>query len=330
MAALAPIAAAVALAIGVLVLAIDAAAHLLPWSRAAALADTLTPLAGHVLIGTLAALLALLVRRRHILILVVSVPTALGLHAALTLVRLPAEPAPRTTGSGVRIYALNTWDDHPDLASLEHALAALDADVLVLSEIDAKKRSMITRLAKRYDHVMSCAHRTECAMVLLSRLPVLAGGADRGHNDMPPIAWAQVDASTRGGGTLTIVGTHVHRPTRDTILHRRQMQTLAGILQKTPGAIVLAGDLNTSPWSASYRQLLSATRLAPAHALLPTWPMWPLTAPQVAIDHVLVTYDIEVVAAGPGAGVGSDHAPLIADVRVRRPADAKTASNPAP
>jgi endonuclease/exonuclease/phosphatase (EEP) superfamily protein YafD len=224
--------------------------------------------------------------------------------------------ASRPAGT-LRIYTLNTWDAHPDPARLEHALAALDADVLVLSEIEPAKRALIKRLARRFAHEISCADRTECAMVLLSRLPVLAGGAERKRYDTPPVVWARIDASARGGGTLTVVGTHVHRPTRDPVIHRRQMRMLAAMVAATPGPRLLVGDLNTSPFSASFRELGATTGLRPTTSLVPTWPMWPVRLPQLAIDHMLASAELDIVDAGRGAAVGSDHAPLFADIRVR-------------
>lgn len=50
---------------------------------------------------------------------------------------------------------------------------------------------------------------------------------------------------------------------------------------------------------------------------MPSWPAWPL--PQVALDHIFVSPDLAVAAAGTGAAVGSDHLPVWAQLE-RRPA----------
>ena len=129
---------------------------------------------------------------------------------------------------------------------------------------------------------------------------------------MPDFVWAKL------GGSLTIIGTHLHRPSRDPWLHERQVSALAQLVRQIDGPIVLAGDLNTSPWSNAFRKLRAATGLAPASILMPTWPAWPLALPQVALDHILVSPELAVAAAGTGPAVGSDHLPVWAQID-RRP-----------
>ena len=51
---------------------------------------------------------------------------------------------------------------------------------------------------------------------------------------------------------------------------------------------------------------------------MPTWPAWPLALPQVALDHILVSPELAVAAAGTGPAVGSDHLPVWAQID-RRP-----------
>ena len=55
---------------------------------------------------------------------------------------------------------------------------------------------------------------------------------------MPDFVWARV------GGALTIVGTHLHRPSRDPWLHERQVSALAQFVRRIDGPLILAGDLN--------------------------------------------------------------------------------------
>jgi hypothetical protein len=89
---------------------------------------------------------------------------------------------------------------------------------------------------------------------------------------------------------------------------------LAQLVRHIDGPLVLAGDLNTSPWSNAFRKLRATTGLAPASILMPTWPAWPLALPQVALDHILVSGELAVAAAGTGPAVGSDHLPVWAQI----------------
>ena len=85
----------------------------------------------------------------------------------------------------------------------------------------------------------------------------------------------------------------------------------------TSGHIVLAGDLNAGGWSASFRGLLRTTGLVPMAAFLPTWPAAPRVAPQVALDHILVSPELRIGRSGIGPATGSDHLPVFADIRAR-------------
>ena len=48
---------------------------------------------------------------------------------------------------------------------------------------------------------------------------------------------------------------------------------------------------------------------------MPSWPAWPLALPQVALDHIFVSAELAVAAAGTGPAVGSDHLPVWAQTR---------------
>ena len=331
------LAAWMALAAALVALAVAAAAHTLLAPRPAAWADMLTPFSGHIVIGGIGAALAVMSARYALPILGVSVVFAVFLHPALHFARhapvlavAPAIIAPH----GLRVYAHNTWDHHPDLQQLETALRAIEADVLVLTEVDPSKQELMTRLAARYPHRVSCAHRGDCATAILSRFPILAGGADRPHANIPPVAWARIDATELGLGLITVVGTHVHRPTRNPVRHRRQMLALTELILQTKGPTILAGDFNASPWSAAFRDLVTTTRLEPASALLPTWPMVPVALPQFAIDHILVSADLVVTRSGAAPATGSDHAALFAEIGLKdapkREGVTTTALNAAP
>ena len=97
------------------------------------------------------------------------------------------------------------------------------------------------------------------------------------------------------------------------------MRRLAQFVRRIDGPLVLAGNLNTSPWSQCVPQARGlATGLAPAATLMPSWPAWPLALPQFALDHIFVSAELAVAAAGTGPAVGSDHLPVWAQLE-RRP-----------
>jgi endonuclease/exonuclease/phosphatase (EEP) superfamily protein YafD len=298
-----------------------------------ALADIIAPLTGHLIGIGLTASLALLMRRWVPAILAAGVVATAALHVWLGLAWCCAAPVTRTQtaltraamqastqGPTLTLLALNAWHQHGDVRRLERYLATAPADVVVLSEFGPDKRALLANLKAAYPFQVDCADQWPCSLALLSRLPLEAAGVGRiasegrevRASDMPAFVWAKL------AGSLTVIGTHLHRPSRDPWLHARQVSALTHLVRNIDGPLILAGGLNTSPWSNAFRKLRAATGLAPASILMPTWPAWPLALPQVALDHILVSPELAVAGAGTGPAVGSDHLPVWAQIE-RRP-----------
>ena len=78
------------------------------------------------------------------------------------------------------------------------------------------------------------------------------------------------------------------------------------------------GDLNVSPWSAEFRQLLKDSQLRDStkgFGLQPTWPTH-VRLMQIPIDHLLYSSDIKIIDRRVGPNIGSDHYPLIVDLQI--------------
>jgi len=87
---------------------------------------------------------------------------------------------------------------------------------------------------------------------------------------------------------------------------------------------ILLGDFNAPPYSRSYRMIANRLRdaqLSNSHGQ--PQPTFHTRAPVLRLDHVFVTKSVEVVNAAPVRNtltrVASDHFPLLAELRVRRP-----------
>lgn len=287
----------------------------------AATVDAVAPLTGHLFCIGIAAGVALLVRRRMVALLTVGVAATVGLHAWLGLARCcePGKSAPTALqskvtdlGRSLTVLAVNTWRSDVDLERLEQYLAAAPADVVVLSEFGSASTPMLDRLRRVYPYQAQCGHNLSCELALLSRLPFESAGSSRIAPGKPTFVWARLPDS------LTIIGTHLANPALDPWLHQSQVAALAQFVRRIDGPLVLAGDLNTSPWSNAFRLLRDTTDLSPAGLLMPSWPAWPVALPQIALDHIFVSSDLGVTAAGTGPAVGSDHLPVWARLG-RRP-----------
>ena len=173
------------------------------------------------------------------------------------------------------------------------------------------KRPLLRRLETAYPFQVDCAERT-CSLALLSRLP-FGGGGRRAHR----LRAAGLRVGQARRLARRIIGTQLNRPSRNPWLHELQMEGLAQFVRRIDSPLVLAGDLNTSPWSNAFRARGSQRGSLPPPPV-PSWPAWPLALPQVALDHIFVSPELAVAAAGTGPAVGSDHLPVWAQLR-RRP-----------
>ena len=81
----------------------------------------------------------------------------------------------------------------------------------------------------------------------------------------------------------------------------------------------MAGDFNMTPWSYRLQRLLAAAGLRRHATFLRSWPtdgQYRLPWPAFLIDHVLTTPDVRSVSIRIGPNLGSDHLPVIAQLRL--------------
>ncbi|MEW5965172.1 MAG: endonuclease/exonuclease/phosphatase family protein, partial [Pseudomonadota bacterium] len=288
--------------------------------------DVLSPLAGHALAALVVGSLALVAwRRARMAVLVAGCLAIVLAHAAPALDTPPAPAVLRAAALDTAevlagadrlvVLQINTWHSNRAPDRLVAYLEASDADVVLLSEFGPEKQELVGRLARRFPHVAGCAEYWPCSQMLLSRRPLAASGTRLPDASGPPIVWAHL-AGSGGRADVTVVGTHLYRPTRDYDLHQRHLAGLARFVAGIEGEVIVAGDLNMTAWSKAHATFMSETGLAASPTRLPTWPAWPLTLPQFQIDHLLATPGLTIERQAAGPYIGSDHLPLVSVVRL--------------
>ena len=234
--------------------------------------------------------------------------------------------------------------DHVDEACFRRAIAALDADVLALQEVD--------RAQPRSAHLDLTAVATAAMGALDYRfVPALAGSPSSwtgARGDEPeavpaygiallsrlPVRRWQVARLPAARGRLPYRSRHDHRlrwvrdeprvavsadlegptgPLRVVATHLsflpvsngRQLRTLMRSLDPDGAPTVLAGDLNMSRRRAERITGLRSLAVGPT---------FPSPAPVVQLDHLLCRDDLGVLRGGPVALEISDHRALVVDV----------------
>jgi endonuclease/exonuclease/phosphatase (EEP) superfamily protein YafD len=120
-----------------------------------------------------------------------------------------------------------------------------------------------------------------------------------------------------GQSAVEFILTHPYWPLGVDLAGRRnmQLQHMAEYVQASGKTVLLAGDLNTTMWSAYYREFEKNSGLVNArigYGIGPTWPSSSLLG--IPIDHIMITMPSQIGDFQVHKGIGSDHLPITARV----------------
>jgi endonuclease/exonuclease/phosphatase (EEP) superfamily protein YafD len=164
-------------------------------------------------------------------------------------------------------------------------------------------------------------------IVLYSRYPLQNTQLKSFSADSTPSVVGSISVSDR---PLSFVATHPLPPIRPAIFHSRnnQLNLVSEYLQTVDDPTLVIGDFNITMWSPYYRRFIRRTGLENARrgfGLLPSWPTertygkipgWASLLFSIPIDHCLLSPDLTVTDVRVGPNVGSDHRPVIVDLRL--------------
>lgn len=226
-------------------------------------------------------------------------------------------------GVPLRVVSVNVLSANPTPEKVLAFVRAADADLVVL--VDARQRSwqpVLTALRELYPYTAPQAWREHPPVILFSRHPIVSRRVVRPPRGRRPYLAAMVAVGDR---TLEIAGVHPSSPSPSESAHtRRRNRELGHIAEVAAGAqgpLIVAGDFNTTPWSPYFQDLLASAGLRDAangHGYIGTWPTWFWPA-LIPIDHVLLKGPLAVTSVRRGPGVGSDHYPIVVDLRLLAP-----------
>ncbi|WP_372807559.1 endonuclease/exonuclease/phosphatase family protein [Pontiella sp.] len=199
------------------------------------------------------------------------------------------------------------------------AISAADPDVLLLEEVTTKWERQFETLRAQYPHRIAQA-RDDCfGIMLLSKLPLSRGEIlSVGEANLPTI----VATIHTPSGEVSFIGTHPLPPIGKSYsrLRNEQLQALPALIAAQKHPVLLIGDLNTSPWSPHFKQLVKESGLKNSMKGFGFQPTWPANRSflRIPLDHALHAAQIAVHHRMVGGDVGSDHFPVIVDFSVGR------------
>jgi endonuclease/exonuclease/phosphatase (EEP) superfamily protein YafD len=237
-----------------------------------------------------------------------------------TTTALQGAGTPGSSGAGrlVTVMALNvgsTGVDAPELLSLARSR---NIDVLALPELAPPGLEALEAagLAAQFPYRAMDIDWVGVGSAIFSRFPLVPSARVPKSN----FHQSRAQAAISGTGGIHLTAVHIASPRTGQIPSWRQELRQLGDLQRVPGSppAILLGDFNASHDHREFRDLLGTGLTDAAESagkgLAPTWPSGSSIPPFVALDHVLVTPDIEVKAFATITVPGTDHSAVVAEL----------------
>lgn len=302
------------------------------------------------LAGTLLCLLGLVQRRRFPILYRTIVAAASGSFLCLALLfvdstgqNLAARAPDSSAGDALKIVSINLEGLFLGDPVLQDYLETLKPDIIVLQETLwwlQERRWRRLQLTLGSAGVNGFPDHLEVgrlgSLVVYARLPILEvasetveAGLSRGariyHDSDREILSLKLGAQA---GTFDLVAVHSESPRTKQRwdMKRAYFDRLDAALTTSrfpsSGPMMVIGDWNSSPWSSRFHQTLAAAGLGTRYP--GGWPQptrfffdyrlrWLLGAP---VDQFAVSPDLQVVDVSLGPDIGSDHRPLVVEVKL--------------
>ena len=272
----------------------------------------------YVVAGTLAALALAALGRRAIALLALACALANGAYVAPYCGSLGSTAMAAGPASRVRLMLANVYLGNSDYDALVSAVHDESPDVLVLEEVTRPWWVHLDALRAEYPYYNALPKRGGSGIVLFSRLPLDEVEILTFDEPAWPGMFARVEV---GGRPVSVLALHPPTPMRRDKFQARNLQVAAAAarLRATPGPKILVGDLNTTPWSPYFADLVRDAGLDDPRLGSGIWPTWPMPMPallRIPIDHCLTSDDVRVESIRTGGRTGSDHRPLVVDLAI--------------
>lgn len=233
--------------------------------------------------------------------------------------------APADDGAVLRVLSHNIHGGGaPRHADVVAALPSSRADLAFFSQASRQLASAVTQAAVGH-RVIFPASPDEHARVIVS------GSRDVGRSQRVSLGSSSPSSAVAvevelDGRTLHVLGVHTRSPRSPSraAVRDRELAHVAAWVRSHEGPVLVIGDLNVTPWSHAFRDLLSETGLRDSQRGFGVQPTWPAGSGllMIPIDHALHSPELAVVRRTTGPALGSAHRSLTVEIGWAVPDDA--------
>ncbi len=277
--------------------------------------------------SVLLVVLALATRQR----LGIALAAAAAIANALPLLpylEAPGAAAAANDATPVKILAFNLRGSHADRPGLQRLVAQERPDIVVLTELPREQQhrlDLFNGAFLSFPLVIFDDVGSSHDVVIYSSWRALETRVDRSVSRRLPVVSADLCAPHHADAAprcLRLVALHAARPLDGGAPARDAQLDLAGRLAAAApsGSAIVAGDLNLTPWSPVFAELLARAGLRDSgtgRGLVATW-LSRFVLFGLPIDHVLIGDAFDVRERRIAADLGSDHLPVIVELGLRR------------
>ncbi len=239
---------------------------------------------------------------------------AMALGAAAVGGTVMASGSPSTVDTQpVRVLLMNLQQGSGQAEAVAARLTEAEVDVVVLVEVDAAWASALNEPLAAWPHRWSELRDDRFGLLVASVWP-LSPALRLAVADIP-----MVRLEVEGPAPFSLVAVHLAPPVGSLAaeVQAAQLVPLRELVDGAPNPVVVAGDLNLTPWMPSYAEIIGADlrSVRRGAGYLASWPsvLGPLGLP---IDHVLVGDAVSLGTATVVEDFGSDHRGLRVELRV--------------
>ncbi len=242
------------------------------------------------------------------------VGVAVAVNGALIVPLYFGPTVPIETGPVMRVMTANLLASNLQHEQVLALVRKESPDVMVFQEVTFAWVRALSVLKEEYPHRFVQPRNSIFGTMLMSRLPTET--TQTTNFDKPPIPSITVTVFLQNT-PVHFIGTHASRPmgAQNASDRNNHLELLAKKIAATSGVWVLMGDLNCTPWSPYFHDLLRHGNLRNSQRGFGIQPTW---QGQLPIDHVLCSDEIHVLNRRVGPKIGSDHQPVIVDLAIKK------------
>ncbi len=256
---------------------------------------------------------AALLRRNNVAAIVIGLVSLINLQAILVLYDRPGMTQTLDFQLPIKVLEFNPCAyENREYQKFFDYVKKQKADLVVILELDKEWHQKLIKEMPGLGYPYKCiSFHENCGMAVFSQLPykqsketIIKG----------TLVHPRLEVNFESPTEFTLVAVHASTPL---YLNERNREfiDIANNARKTNCPIIVTGDLNCSPWSEEFMQIVRQGKLHNASQSFGPNCTWNARwfVPLIPIDHFLCGDQVKTTNVQVGDDLGSDHLPLVGE-----------------